>query len=83
MLLASRAIEADLGPHGHPMSESTSALANPSNNDAKWRYVATERPTVDYAAKALGDAQDAYRERWGKDKPLPHGLLFAVEKIEL
>lgn len=82
-LLASRIIEKDMGPHGHPLSEATSPLANPADVNAKWKYVAREKPAVDYAAKALGDYQDWFKEKYFKDKPLPHGYHFSVDRVDL
>jgi hypothetical protein len=83
LLLAHRAIEADRGPHGFPMADATSKDADPANPNAKFRFAASDLPTVDYVAKALGDAEDAYKAKLGKDTPLPHGLLFRAKRIEL
>jgi hypothetical protein len=82
-LLASRILEKDMGPHGHPMSEATSPLAAPGSKNQKWRYVGSPLPVQDHAAKALADAQDAYKNQWGKDRPLPAGLHFSVDRVDL
>lgn len=83
MLLAHESLMADIGPHGHPMSEATSPLAAPGSKNQKWRYVGTPLPVQDHAAKALGDVQDAYKKEWGKDRPLPAGLHFSVNRVDL
>jgi hypothetical protein len=83
LLLASRVVDADRGPHGEPLSESTSKLADPANADAEWFYEGSQVPVVDYAAKALADAEDAYRARLPKDAKMPHGLHFYVTKVPL
>lgn len=79
LLLAHLAIQADIGPHGQPLSESTSPSADPSSWDAKWRYEAVG-PYTDYAAKAIEDAKDAYKARLPKNANMPNGLRFGVRK---
>ena len=59
-LLALEAYEADMGTHGHPMSEATSRDADPFNRQRKYHYEAVPTPTVDFAAKARDDAMDKY-----------------------
>lgn len=82
LLLAHLKMKADMGPHGQPLSEATSPLANPSSWDAKWRYEPVG-PYTDYAAKAQEDAKEAYRKRLPKDAPMPNGLRFGVRKVDL
>lgn len=83
LLLAHEQGVADLGPHGHPLSEAMSSLADPSSPDAQWKYVARDKPRIDRAARVLGEAQDAFKEKYFKDKPLPHGYHFAVDRVDL
>lgn len=70
-----------LGPHGFPMSEVTSPLADPANPDGEYRFFADPLPLVDYAEKARLDAADAYRKSLG-DGGSMNGLIFTVQKIE-
>lgn len=63
ILLAHERAEADRGPHGFPMSEAASPDADP-NKPGGWHYVANKVPRVDYAAKAEGDARDAYYKQY-------------------
>ena len=51
--------EADIGSHGQPMSEATSADANPATHGG-YRYEANSAPRIDWAAKALAGAQETY-----------------------
>jgi hypothetical protein len=53
------------GSHGELLEEATDARADPSTPGG-WRYVANEKPRIDYAAKAVADAQDAFYEKWPK-----------------
>lgn len=54
-----------VGPHGHPMSEATSELANPQNANQQWRY--ESEPVTDFAAQAESNAIKAFRKRYGDD----------------
>ena len=58
------------------MDDATSPLANPSNPARTKIIDVPENPVIDYVAKAIGDAQDAYKTRLGKDVPMPHGAMF-------
>jgi len=80
-----------VGPHGHPMDEATSPLADP-NEPGGWYYAAGVEivnpagqrrrvPIVDFAEKALLDAQDAYRKAAGDDANL-NGLHWPVRRID-
>lgn len=66
LLLAQMELEADKGWHGHPVSEAT----DPANQFA----YEGRGPRVDYAAAAIGKAQDDWRKA-NKDAPM-HGLQF-------
>lgn len=68
----------DRGPHGQPLSESTSALADPNNRAGTHSYRAG-LPVVDWAERARKDAEEAYRKQY-KDA-VPNGLIFLVEKV--
>lgn len=81
LLLASDLLEADTGPHGFLLSESTSPDADPANDNAKFRFVGKRAPMVDYAEKARLDAADAFKAKY-KDANL-NGLIFRVEKVDL
>lgn len=59
LLLAHHRAAGDMGPHGQPMSEATSPEADPARPGG-WRYEANTAPRMDWAAKAVGDRQDAY-----------------------
>lgn len=68
-----------IGPHGQPLDEAMSPDADPSSWDAKYRYVV--KPKRDFAAKALSDAQEAYRKRY-PDADLS-SLRWRVEREDL
>jgi hypothetical protein len=59
MMLAYERVMADMGPHGHPMSEATDPQANPAA-EGGWVYKANSYPKTDYAARAIDRARDAY-----------------------
>ena len=61
LLLASRRRAAEPMSHGVPLAEAM----DPANQFA---FEAQKRPTVDYADKALKDAQDAYYKSRPKDE---------------
>lgn len=78
MLLDLNDWEEDLGPHGHPMSEALSPLADPNNPDGQWVYDA-DLPYVDFAQRARDDAKDAFAKQY--DGHPPNGLVWVVNKI--
>lgn len=80
-LLALELYEADLGPHGFHMAEATSRDADPANRDRKYRFVASEFPTVDFAAKARDDAMDKYYKQYPDANR--NGHLWSVRKEDL
>lgn len=70
-LLALAAVEADIGPHGIPMSRATAADAY---------FEASPIPTHDKAQKALAAAQKKYYDAWpDADRS---GDLWTVEEIK-
>lgn len=69
-----------IGPHGHPMDEATSPLADPANREAEWRYYADPLPIVDHAARARGLVEEAYRRNLREGDSMA-GLIFTVEKV--
>lgn len=68
-----------VGPHGQPMSEATSPLADPANPDRQWMYGV--EAWTDFAEKAEVQFKRAYRERYGDDAL--DGVKFIVKKIDL
>lgn len=80
LLLAHLRRKADMGPHGQPMSETTSPLADPSSWDAQWSYEGTG-PYVDYAERARQARINAYKAKLPKDAEMPAGLIFGVRKV--
>ncbi len=82
LLLASREVENDVGPHGHPMSEAL--VGDPFDDSKPHYYEAAEVPVVDYAEKARLDAIERYRAEYTVDGQSPnmHGLIFPVSKVE-
>lgn len=69
-----------VGPHGHPMSEATSPLADPSNWDREYEYVVPP-PALDFAQDALNKRKQAYRDQY-PDKDLS-ALVWRVERREI
>lgn len=70
---------ADLGPHGHLMSEATALEADPMDYDNPLRFVADD-PVTDWARKAQLDAEAAWREAAGENANM-NGLIFRVRKL--
>lgn len=81
-----------LGPHGHPIEEAMSPLADPTKRGGTHYYVAGQEitrpdgtkkrvPLVDHAKKAEMDAVDAYRAAAGENANL-NGLVWPVERID-
>ena len=67
-----------VGPHGQPMDEATSPLADPANPNRQWTYKV--RPWVDFAARAEERAMRAYREQYGDQMD---GVRFVTERVDL
>lgn len=73
LALAAERLDADLGAHGVPMSIAT-------DPDNQFKFKAPQMPSMDWAAKARGDAQDAYYNGPGKDRPR-HGHLWGPVEL--
>lgn len=79
--------KAETGQFGENLVEATSPDADPDNPQSTHRYVAgvakggQRLPLVNYAEKAVMDAQDARREAYPKENT--NGHLWPVERIEL
>ncbi|MBL5975374.1 MAG: hypothetical protein D3X82_16900 [Candidatus Leucobacter sulfamidivorax] len=71
-----------IGPHGHPMDEATSPLADPANENAQWRYYADPLPIVDYAMREREMAREAYKKQIGEEGSMA-GLIFTVERVNI
>ena len=75
LLVGSRRVERDTGRHGFPMGEAT----DPANQFA---FRGSDGPRIDWAEKALLDAQDAYyKQHDKKDAPVNrNGHIWSVSK---
>ena len=80
LLLASRLIEADTGRYGESQSEAFSPDADPNNPKAKIRYK-VGLPSVNFAEKAVQDAQDAYRKKYPDANT--NGFYWIPERVEV
>jgi hypothetical protein len=78
MLTAQAEWEADLGPHGQPMSEATNALADPMLRGQGWLYEPFR--SEDYASQAIVRAQKALEKAAPDDKNLDR-FLWGVRKV--
>lgn len=63
-MLALQAIEADLGPHGIPMSEAT----DPRN---EYEFETNPAPLIDFAARSIGQTSRAYYDKYDANKQKP------------
>jgi hypothetical protein len=79
LLLAARELQADIGAHGHPLTEAMSPDGDPANPRRKYHYE-VPLPAVDFAAKALADAQDARRQQY--PDATENGLMWGVKKVD-
>lgn len=77
--LVESARQAPRGSHGWPVDEAMSADGDPADWGAKYRWHVPP-PAVDFAQKALDQAQDAYRKQY-PDADLG-ALRWRVEKIK-
>jgi len=77
LLLASRELEQERGPHGVPMSEAT----DPANQFAYYG----DEPITDWVKKAQLDKEDAYRKKHHSEtNPVNmNGLIFPVKKRDV
>lgn len=78
LLAAQAEWEADLGPHGQPMSEATDGLADPNLRGKGWRYEGYS--TIDYAAEELRLAPERFRREWPDDKSIEN-RVWGVRKV--
>lgn len=78
LMLAAAAADRETGPHGHPLWESTSDEASPTNYSSTLRYVAGPILT-DWAEKARRDAEDKFRKQFPNESL--NGRIFTVKKI--
>jgi hypothetical protein len=76
MMLAYERVMADMGPHGHPMSEATDPQANPSVAGG-WHYEANKAPKKDYAAQAIDRAREAFYAQY-KDADRSGDVWYAT-----
>ena len=77
-LLASVAVESEVGPHGEILADAINEKANPNNYEGGYRYVA-EGPLINWAEKAIGDAQDAFYKD-SKDSRVGH--VWTVKRVD-
>lgn len=77
-LLASAEVESEFGAHGEVLADAINEKANPNDYEGGYRYVA-EGPKINWAEKAIGDAQEAFF----KDNPNNSraGLLWTVKRV--
>lgn len=69
-----------VGPHGQPMSEATSPLANPGNPDRQWGYEVDVY--TDFAAQAEQREREAFKKAYGDDVDMS-ALRWIVRKVEI
>ncbi|MCW2287041.1 YD repeat-containing protein [Leucobacter luti] len=68
-----------VGPHGQPMSEVTSELANPANKDRGWDYEVDVY--TDFAQQKLSREQEAFKKAYGDDADMS-SLQWIVRKVD-
>lgn len=68
-----------VGPHGQPMSEATSVLANPQNPEQEWDY--EFEVWTDFAAKRRAEGIRAFKKQYGDDANLDE-YVFTVKKVD-
>lgn len=78
LLLAAEQLAGEVGPHGVPMSDATSPLADPNDRFRGWHYVARVR--VDHAQRALNTAQDERRRAYPDEDA--GSLLWTLDRVE-
>lgn len=78
LLLAAESLAADVGPHGVPMSDATSGLADPNDRFRGWHY--ETRVRVDHAQRALNRAQDDRRKAYPDEDS--GSLLWTLTRVE-
>lgn len=78
LLIASVEVEADVGSHGHFMSEATSPEADPNNYEGSYRYVA--RPVVDWAERAIVAGRKVLQQQTPEEDL--SDVRFVVERVD-
>lgn len=78
LLLAADELAAGIGSHGIPMSDATSALADPNDRFRGYHYVA--RVKIDHAQRALNTAQDERAAAYPDEDA--GSLLWALDRVE-
>jgi hypothetical protein len=79
LLLAAEEQLAEIGPHGVPMSEATSRLADPNNRFTGWHYEIPP-PRIDHAQRALNLAQDERAKAYPDEDS--GSLLWRTVRVE-
>lgn len=69
-----------VGPHGQPMVEATSPLANPANPNRTIGYEIDVY--TDFAQQKLEQAKEAYKREYGDDADMS-SLTWVVRKVDL
>lgn len=80
LVLAAQDLAGSVGPHGIPMSEATSALADPSDRSRGWRYIVPP-PRIDHAQRALNLAQRERAEAYPEEDT--DSLLWTVQREDI
>lgn len=78
LVLALDGIDPEIGPHGVPMDEATSPLADPNDRRRGWHYVTHVR--VDHAQRALNIARDERAKAWPDEDA--GSLLWSLERVD-
>ena len=78
LLLASVEVDSEYGQYGELLSEAMSEDANPNNYESGIRYVA-DGPRINWAAKAVGDAQDAFYKEHDIAR---NGHVWGVKRVD-
>jgi hypothetical protein len=79
LILAHLALEADRGPHGQPMSETTSPLADP-NNPSGWHYESAPMPRTDWYARAIAEGEKEFYAKYPEASRAGH--LWYAKRID-
>jgi hypothetical protein len=78
LFLALAETQEEIGPHGIPMRDAVSPLADANDRFRGWHYVARVR--VDHAQKALNTAQDERRKTYPDEDA--GSLLWSLDRAE-
>lgn len=82
LLLALAEIESEMGPYGQPYSEAMSEGANLNRDGyAPTHMYKAVGPRVNYAVRAVEEAQEKFRKSLPEGAEMPKGLIFSVEKV--